>query len=206
MGQGDLELQKNKKPVEIKATRDAEDVVRGPNVAFMIQRPMELDVHSQREYTGVMNNPLVNREMKRRRQAGGEEAEWDYQMQIIGQNPHEVLDQAEKNWVSEGLEKLTQKAEENRRAEQERLRKEEQERKERELLEKERKEREERERLEKERKERLEKEHRARERLYIEDNLNMTYERLSVHIPAETVLSLKYSSRFSSIKLYLYRI
>ncbi len=68
MSKGDLELEKKKKPVEIKVTRDAEDVVKGPNVAFMIERPPELNVFSEQETTKVMENPLVRREIERRKQ------------------------------------------------------------------------------------------------------------------------------------------
>lgn len=195
MPKGDLELQKNKKPVEIKVTRDAEDVIQGPNVAFMMDRPPELNAVSEKQVNSMLNNPLVNREMKRRRAEGGDDAVMDYMLDIAGQNTHEVIDRAEKNWVSGEMEKLQKQAEERReeeRKEQERL---EAERKEQERLEEERKEQE---RLEEERKARREQELKERERLHIQYNLNMTGNRLEVHLPEKTALSLKYESKFSN--------
>ena len=205
MAKGDLELQKNKKPVEIKVTRDAEDVVQGPNVAFMLERPAELNYTSEIDAKKIVNNPLVNREAKRRKAEGGLDAEMEYYVEMADKSTHEIIDQAEKNWISGEMEKLQKKAEE-RRKEEERIAREEQERKERE--EQERLEREEQERLEEERKaaeaeerkvreEKERKERKERERLYVEDNLHMTERRLSVHLPEKTALSLKYESKFS---------
>ncbi|MBR6390557.1 MAG: hypothetical protein IKS16_04355 [Lachnospiraceae bacterium] len=196
MGQGDQELQKNKKPVEIKVTRDAEDVVKGPNVAFMIDRPSELNEISAYDVKKAMNNRLVTREAKRRVEEGGFGADIDYYAELAEKPLHEFIDQAEKNWVSGEMEKLQRQAEERKAREEqerkERQAREEEERKEREAREEQaRKDREARE--EKNRTERKE-----RERLFIEENLHMTERRLEVHLPAKTALALKYESKFSS--------
>ncbi len=184
MGLGDQELQKNKKPVEIKVTRDAEDVVKGPNVAFMIERPSELNEISEYEMKKTMSNPLVNREAKRRREEGGIEdgieAEINYYAELAEKTPHEFIDQAKKAWVSGEMDKLQKQAEERQAVEEQ-----------------ERKVREEQKRLEEERKAREEQERKERERLFVEDNLFMTERRLGVHLPAKTALSLKYESKFS---------
>ncbi|MCR4596259.1 MAG: hypothetical protein K5673_05710 [Lachnospiraceae bacterium] len=75
----------------------------------MIERPPELTATSEFEEKKVLNNPLVNREAKRRKAEGGFDAEFEYYEQMVGTSTHEIIDQAEKNWVSGEMDKLVRR-------------------------------------------------------------------------------------------------
>ena len=188
MSKGDLNLEINKKPVEIQMPREAEDIKLNRNVDLLMERPAELNVVSEHDFSKVLNNPLVNREMKRRKAEAGEDAEWNYQKEMVDQSLHEIVNKAEKNWVATEMDKLTERAE--KRREQERRQKEEQER-----LEQEHKEQEEQAKQKRRERELVEK---KREKLFVDDNLILAPKRLQVHMPEKTALSLKYSEKFSN--------
>ena len=183
MGKGDLELQKNQQM----HFQDAEDVINGPDIAQMMDRPVELDYKDPKTAMHGVRDSLVNREIKRRVKKD-ETDTFKFEMNLVMKNPDAVTEENEKKWVREEMDKLIKKSEkkhilpvEAKPEEQVNIIKED--------ADKEKK---------KQRAENQTKENSARIRLLANDTWDLSGERLNVKIPKNTVLKLSYGSAFSS--------
>ena len=189
MGKDSPELFKRREPVEIKVTKDAEDIIRKDFVADKIDRPYELNVVKQEDVNKMMNNPLVSREIRRRELEDSDDGE-AFLLKLTDHNPHDVIEQAEKKWVGDSMERILndakkRKEDKEKAKQEEEIRKREEELKIREAEEK--------------RKKEVEKDlQKKRLTLFTHDNLKFSESRLNVNIPEKTALLTGFGKKFKN--------